>query len=593
MQDSTPRQSTESLLQDSKATPDPAEDDTPRAGPPKSAPPEDGTSNRAFEALAAAGSALSSAFGPAVGMPRDEWEASDNSTDPSTRDATPVVERPGGLSPVAEVLSVASSAPPSPPSKDGPYQPKAPQQGYFPSPLRTSKPSESPPAPSRPPMLPALSTDTSPLDTESDRLRKEIVLSLTPKPAQDSSPPRRESEAGLFQQAIRATKTTDSLTREQSTSQNTSVSGEAAQDKRDPNPGENVHGSYAPSPLEEESRASPTEALTTISSRAPQIPKKFSLEMSAESVPRASEPSEPLAVTGSRSGPGQATEMAEPSQAVDRLPGPASVTYPSPSGPSDENHSDKTQNRPTVIPVSDPEHFEQEPLRPPPVAKYVDDTLRDTDPDPMQRPPSSDQSPPDVVASNSTAQMESKDGVQYGNQRLLHSVTASDTSFRSMLALKTPQDRIRAYDSARQRVATQESGLADWLQSTGHQHPEHQSLLDRNGLPLSQQTRPVQHHHTASGSRSKFGRLGGSLGGVGGGSGGGQQSHADSGEASKPAFGSPSSGKMTSQQVQEEGKKLLQSAGKFGGKAGGAAKGLFAKGKIRFRPSGGSDKVDA
>jgi hypothetical protein len=50
---------------------------------------------------------------------------------------------------------------------------------------------------------------------------------------------------------------------------------------------------------------------------------------------------------------------------------------------------------------------------------------------------------------------------------------------------------------------------------------------------------------------------------------------------------------MNKDKVGEKGKEFLHTAGAFSGKATGAAKGLFAKGRSRFRPSGGSEKVDA
>ena len=127
----TPSQSTDNLPD---AGDDPHEDDIPTAGPPK--PREQGyeTSGKAFEALAAAGSALSTAFGSMTGVHRDDSSENETPTEPSSHDVTPARERFGGLSPVQEVLSVASSAPPTPPGKDGPSEPKSSQQGYFPSP---------------------------------------------------------------------------------------------------------------------------------------------------------------------------------------------------------------------------------------------------------------------------------------------------------------------------------------------------------------------------------------------------------------------------------------------------------------------------
>lgn len=49
--------------------------------------------------------------------------------------------------------------------------------------------------------------------------------------------------------------------------------------------------------------------------------------------------------------------------------------------------------------------------------------------------------------------------------------------------------------------------------------------------------------------------------------------------------------RMSSQQVQARGKDLLHSANVFGGKASTISKGLFAKGRSRFK-GGSSEKVD-
>ena len=43
--------------------------------------------------------------------------------------------------------------------------------------------------------------------------------------------------------------------------------------------------------------------------------------------------------------------------------------------------------------------------------------------------------------------------------------------------------------------------------------------------------------------------------------------------------------------MQEDGKRMMAAAGRFGGKAGGAAKGLFARGKEKLRQASAGDKV--
>lgn len=92
----------------------------------------------------------------------------------------PVINEPG--------VSPGESIGPTPPPKDTPKIGSSKEDDYFPPPVplkvRTAgeKASEERLAPpTRPEMLPTLSTNTSPYDDENDRLRKEIVKSLSPR----------------------------------------------------------------------------------------------------------------------------------------------------------------------------------------------------------------------------------------------------------------------------------------------------------------------------------------------------------------------------------------------------------------------------
>lgn len=149
-------------------------------------------------------------------------------------------------------------------------------------------------------------------------------------------------------------------------------------------------------------------------------------------------------------------------------------------------------------------------------------------------------------------------------------------SFRSILNLTTPNQRIKAFDNTRDQFATINTGLNRWLQITIHENPEHaetvQSAQNTSAIPRS------------SPSRTRFPKLT-SLGNLG-----------------TPTDGTPTSAShlrrpsgnigtiMNKSNVEQRGKDLLHTAGTFGGKAGEAAKGLFAKGRSKFRAGG--DKVD-
>lgn len=169
-------------------------------------------------------------------------------------------------------------------------------------------------------------------------------------------------------------------------------------------------------------------------------------------------------------------------------------------------------------------------------------------------------------------------------------------SFREILALKEPQDRIRAYNETRQQYANVESGLAHWLAVTTAELPDHKDVLPHGKFPGTATFKP-------SATRAKLGSLlpgssstqqpyyqqylnASSPGGTG----------TDAGNVTggnSPQAYSPSSnaGKLSSQQMQARGKDLLHSAGIFGGKANVAAKGLFSKGKSKLK-GGNADKVD-
>ena len=190
----------------------------------------------------------------------------------------------------------------------------------------------------------------------------------------------------------------------------------------------------------------------------------------------------------------------------------------------------------------------------------------------------------------------------YPGNYILPTLPPKIPAFREIAALKTPVERIRGFNDARGQFARLPVGLQAWVDETLRLLPEHEDLLTPSGRPF-----PSSQGHKSSPSRSKLGGL------VSGGGQAGQQttqqqylnvstqpgvfngppqSSAISGgspQAYSPSGGS--SGKISSQQVQAKGKDLLHTAGVFGGKANVAAKGLFSKGKSKFRAASGAEKV--
>lgn len=155
--------------------------------------------------------------------------------------------------------------------------------------------------------------------------------------------------------------------------------------------------------------------------------------------------------------------------------------------------------------------------------------------------------------------------------------------FRELAAIPSPAERIKAYNTTRDRFATTDTGLQGWLAQTINQHPEHRHLLsggqafpDLARTTTGGVTRPP---HKANASVSKLQTI-------------------ISNATGQPAQGQSSQveGASTARQDRtvsgQKGKEVLQNAGVLGAKVGQGAKGLFAKGRSKFRASTGSDKVE-
>ncbi len=147
-------------------------------------------------------------------------------------------------------------------------------------------------------------------------------------------------------------------------------------------------------------------------------------------------------------------------------------------------------------------------------------------------------------------------------------------AFREIMALKTPEERIQAFDKAREQIANQNTGLAQWLAVKSKEFPEHADVFSGSQRPFVGDT-----GHKSSVSRSI-------LSGLRPAGATGFENAKTLGTGGSQVISPGGGGKTTSHNVQAKTKELLHSAGLFG------AKGLFSKRKSKLRGSSGVDKVD-
>ncbi|OJD33990.1 uncharacterized protein BKCO1_2600017 [Diplodia corticola] len=164
--------------------------------------------------------------------------------------------------------------------------------------------------------------------------------------------------------------------------------------------------------------------------------------------------------------------------------------------------------------------------------------------------------------------------------------------FREILALKSPEERLAKYQQTREQFANMDTGLRNWVSTALANKPEHAELANLPKQPLP----PIQSTHTSSGGglmmRHKhnvsvshfttgFRKTSQTAAGL------------TSGPSAHDTISSPTDGGQSNsagrEKMQVRGKDLLKGAGVLGGKGMKEAKGLFAKGRSRFR---GESKVD-
>jgi hypothetical protein len=490
-----------------------------------------------------------------------------------------------------------SSVPPTPPAKDTPESEFPP-----PPPLKERSPQAFKSQLKRPSLDPQLSTDPSAEDQESDRLRKEIVASLSPFKA-PASPASESNRASLHPVSPGTNRASSILPSEYDTywADEDRASRRSSQDTERHTGGPPSGAIVSFLPQSEE----PTK---------PVILNRFSWEESntqlqtpnkqAQSVPTP----EPTKVP-------QATESpATVERAVDQerqewsegLPdsyfGPEhtfTVTKPDPSSDIDMPQRPTTPDNNATRSVTS---TTREETRSP--GLHVVNT--ELNPEAVDLPPrfSAEHEQPLGLGESGLNEKQQPEppsqhpGIVQSDEEATTPIpmqepapksptTDKPLGAREIATLNTAAERIDTYDKTREYWAHVNHGLNDWLRSVLEAKPE-----------LATQTYPVQriptssarHRHT--GSLALFGKLGGS------------SSHDVSADqhnnasvpvpanSSSPTTAAPSGsgfgGRIANQQMQLKGKDLLHTANVLGGKGMTSAKGLFAKGKSRF----GREKVD-
>ncbi|RAH42343.1 uncharacterized protein BO95DRAFT_446087 [Aspergillus brunneoviolaceus CBS 621.78] len=456
-------------------------------------------------------------------------------------------------------------------------------------------------------IIPSMSTDNSPQDTESDRLRKEIMRTLsretTPSKEQEEEEPASRPEAERQDSLIPSEY-------ERYWSAAESTTSPIALDQATPD--------YVASPVALQGSTVqdlPPAASEPITSPATESPKpklarRFSWESSSSS-------EEPAPVAGVQSPPDPMPGQFPVSRETPVLPSPAAeVTSPT-----------AAEAIPAEAIPAQTVTCEEEPLNKTPEEsdssvgpETEKPKLTILPPVPDDRSTISDGQLPEVYHAeaipHSYADTNQDNNApaffgEYNQHQQIPrwtptapaSVEPTLLGFREILAMKTPEDRVQAFNDTRAKFATIDTGLAHWIQVTVHSHPEHADVVDKSAK-LATGAVPPQLGAGAGGgvTRKKFPKLS-SLGNFGSSSqldvsaGGGAPSGSGisaGGHARRPS--APLGAMMNKQQVEQRGKELLHSAGVLGGRAGEAAKGLFARGRSKLKGGGiggHSEKVDS
>ncbi|KAH7402494.1 hypothetical protein BKA66DRAFT_564409 [Pyrenochaeta sp. MPI-SDFR-AT-0127] len=487
--------------------------------------------------------------------------------------------------------SSISSIPPTPPAKD------TPESEYPPPPPLKDEAPESLTRQERPATKAQLSTDPSADDQESDRLRKEIVASLSPVRTQ--ALPVVESDRKSHQPAGSGDNRVSSILPAEYDSywaDGDHVTSQPSQDldrsapvlsAAEPIASTTQHNEPAQSSLlnrfsweantpSGQVQSGPIAESTkevkdgTVSSPPIERAAEEERQQWSESLP------EPYF------GPGHVVTVTKPDPTTDSGLEARSLTPPLGSAPSLASPTREQTRSPGLHVVNTEVNPEAVDLPPRFSAEHS-----------QAAPPSQNDSvapqqakEAEIVTSAPVSPIEvSKPPVAHESSAI-SPTTDKPLGAREIATITSTQERIATYNKTRDHWAKTDHGLESWLSSALDANPD----LTTQASPLQRPSSgTVRHKHTAS--LSILGKLGGSNTH--------QQTHSTEYNtagaqvpvsSNSPTTAAPSSsgfgGRVAGQQL--KGKDLLHTAGVLSGKGMTSAKGLFAKGKSRF----GRDKVD-
>ncbi|KAF2839170.1 hypothetical protein M501DRAFT_765085 [Patellaria atrata CBS 101060] len=576
-------------------------------------------------ALAAAGAAMGDAIKASVGFDHSDEDRGSQSEVNRTVTDVPETSKDGQakgrfvgdiyIRPLTldrTASSVASSSPPTPPPKDESNKTISnihSEESKLPSGL-TSKDSHEPmmfntsPSLGRPPILSQLSTDYSPNDEESDRLRKELVRTLSPIKSENDG----KHNAGPALAHLTVENTSQPVNRESSilpAEYDTYWAGkfDDSEDDSTTPVKRSLETTRAPPAIQVPSSiATDTHQL---SNQRPEVPhEQPSSAASVSEISRSEARFSWETGTEQLNQPSIASTLGSPAPVSSTYDQVASATAESPAhseSPADRSFDEKLPApsdehpamRDTSVLATHPQ-TEAEIIShvPPPVSKVPDDQrasregLHVVNAEPGEVP---DPEPPAQVFQSGHSE-DANPAVDNHKSLPSHHSRVVPLGFREILALKSTAERITTYNKTREQFAGMDTGIHHWINSTIANQPEHAYLAS---LPLRPTVTTTgltgTGKHKSSPSISRFNKHSPGSGQASGSH--GQQpfdsttsspavNHPPQSQYSTP---SPSGNKLSGHQMQA---KLLKNASVLGGKATTGAKGLFAKGKSRFRSSG-------
>lgn len=521
--------------------------------------------------------------------------------------------------------SALSSIPPTPPAKNTPGSEFPPTP-----PLKETAP-EILPKPERPTFAPQLSTDPSADDQESDRLRKEIVASLSPlrTATVPSSEPDHNSLRPDSKGADRASSILDSYYAELDRG-SPRTSNDLDRDIPELAPLKSASSAHSSTPQrpaalnhrfsweastpqlmkDEEEQAptaipEPTKVAQTEKLPSPTIERAVEEEQQqqwSEGIP-----ADPYF------GPGHTFTVTKPEPLTDAELAARAPTPPLGIGASLTSPPTREQTRSPGLHIVnsavDPEAVELPPRwsaehapQPPKAEQEAEKEVTAVSP-PLQQLGEEREKNPAVSAHTAlTGSIEAAESAAVHEPEVKSPTSPKSPSSdkplgaREIATIGSAAERIATYNKTREQWATTDHGLSDWITATFHADPSLETQAAQPPPQLRPQSGTFRHKHTAS--LAKLGKFTSSSNNQTSGASSDQYNSAgaqvpiSSGSPtagpSKSFLGRTGSHSIQTQQMQAKGKDLLHTAGVLSGKGMTSAKGLFAKGKSRFN----RDKVE-